>query len=610
MEGYLRANFPRDVLMPVRPGEKAPMFPHKNGVWSWDAYDRARARNQDVCVLLTELCVVDVDSRELAAELEARFPALREAPMEQTSRGAHYWFSRTPEADRDGHYDARSPCIEGVDFKTRCRNGTSGVVVIAPSSGRKWVREPGRGREIPPIPTDLLAAVSKPSHLKVRRRFVFASGDDAELEVAHLDAMSYFEPFLDDSAFDPEDPVVVPEERETFELLIRALEHGDFGNVAPTPDRVGAVLRAAEKLGLESEERRRLMTGPLLWAADTYRVCPGLFAKGEPVDVTEDIKYEPLPEDDTFLFREIAPELNPGDVVVSADEALDLRDNLPAFVRGLLEDFPLVLAGGSVLGMLTDAEFHDYDLFPVMADSGRATEMVEEIRRRAGDNVTVRQTGCAITFIFESEIECDDDVCQVILRLYDNPAHVLDTFDNVLCKVGAWVEDGRFRVAAMPAWFAAARHCMFPVDLRCWSGASVMRTLKYVAKGFDCFLPGLRRTALSSRLEWGEGRHLASLLFLDKKRSDERFTLSELQSLMKRPTDESEYNLYLKVTSRLLYAVKAMARWLGIRREQPQRPLQWARCGDGNRAFFKLSPRVSAAYEHPMYETLIESGFM
>jgi hypothetical protein len=58
---YLQHTWPRDVIMPVRKGEKTPMFPHKEGTWTWAALREFLNKNRktfhkyDFCVLLRDL---------------------------------------------------------------------------------------------------------------------------------------------------------------------------------------------------------------------------------------------------------------------------------------------------------------------------------------------------------------------------------------------------------------------------------------------------------------------------------------------------------------------------------------------------------------------------
>jgi hypothetical protein len=93
-------------------------------------------KHTDFALLLQTLCVVDVDSHALANVLEQTFPILLNVARERTSKGVHYFFSRSPLADNDGYYDARSPVLNGVDFKSRTATGTGGVIVTAPTKTR------------------------------------------------------------------------------------------------------------------------------------------------------------------------------------------------------------------------------------------------------------------------------------------------------------------------------------------------------------------------------------------------------------------------------------------------------------------------------------------
>ena len=62
--------------------------------------ERIAEKDSDLGLLLYDMCVVDVDTKEKAAELEQRFPELRKAPAVSTARGMHYYFARSPLAVR------------------------------------------------------------------------------------------------------------------------------------------------------------------------------------------------------------------------------------------------------------------------------------------------------------------------------------------------------------------------------------------------------------------------------------------------------------------------------------------------------------------------------
>ena len=56
-------------------------------------------------------------------------------------------------------------------------------------------------------------------------------------------------------------------------------------------------------------------------------------------------------------------------------------------------------------------------------------------------------------------------------------------------------ENGLLVIEALPSFIASLQSMTFHVDLMYWSPASVARIVKYVAKGFECCVPGTRRAA-------------------------------------------------------------------------------------------------------------------
>ena len=53
-------------------------------------------------------------------------------------------------------------------------------------------------------------------------------------------------------------------------------------------------------------------------------------------------------------------------------------------------------------------------------------------------------------------------------------------------------------VEALPIFIHSLRRMAFHVDIMFWSPASVARIMKYVAKGFECVVPGIRRSAFKT----------------------------------------------------------------------------------------------------------------
>ena len=184
----------------------------------------------------------------------------------------------------------------------------------------------------------------------------------------------------------------------------------------------------------------------------------------------------------------------------------------PPVVKRLLDRHPghLVLAGGAPLGAASAAASRvarggDFDLFIVGLDAAAATRLVREAvdsdgsacSNGRGKGGRWTRTGNAYTLVLPpGPGDAAPVVVQIVRRLYPTAAHVLFGFDLAPGRVGAWIEDGRLVVRAAPSWVVAMRRMAAPVDLVAWSAAGHVRAIKYVAKGFDVYVPGLRRAAL------------------------------------------------------------------------------------------------------------------
>jgi phage/plasmid-associated DNA primase len=162
---YLHSEFPRDILMPVKGDTKMPVQSHKNGKWTWELYDAFAQKSPSftsVGILLRELCVVDFDDVTTALRFEGEYPELRDAPMERTRKGRHYFFRRPHYADAEGFFDgARQVNKEEIDFKSVCSTGTSGLLVVSPSPGKEWER-PLWSCDAKQISRELLTRVCQP----------------------------------------------------------------------------------------------------------------------------------------------------------------------------------------------------------------------------------------------------------------------------------------------------------------------------------------------------------------------------------------------------------------------------------------------------------------
>jgi hypothetical protein len=311
LERWLREHAQEDVLMPVLPGTKRPMFRHKEGAWTWRRLEEWRASTARLrigdsvpkshlspwCVVLRRLCVVDVDTPALVAEMEARFPALLRAPCTETARGRHYWFLRSPLADRLGYWDGAGQVRRGVDFKTVCRTGTGGIVLVPPSPGKAFLRHPA-DCTLAPVPDDLLAAVARRRSVEEEedrleeddmslipvvsgvspRTLRFQEGGSLalrELPPRHarlIRGWSYFEPFFGGGELASASTVPVPAPLSTFRDLLSPRLRSP-----PTPAHLARLAAAADLLGVPEAHQRRMALA-LASLADVWDLSPAFWA--------------------------------------------------------------------------------------------------------------------------------------------------------------------------------------------------------------------------------------------------------------------------------------------------------------------------------------------
>lgn len=524
---WLRAKHENDVPIPCR--NKRPLHAHAGGRWGWaDFHAKARGSLRDVGILLHNLCVVDVDDADVAAALEARFPVLASTPRARTRKGVHYYFARSALADLDGYYDARSPPIDRVDFKTRCSNGTRGLILVPPSSDKTWILAPWEtdAGDVRPIPDDLLEAVAAPSHRALDVRLVFVDDGGAALDVernAWLPRCSYIEPLVD---ADGADGILAAGARlpipcfsaRTFGDLRRIMDEGrptrlltpaDLSNVISLadflglPDALAARLTSVHHPSHFWAHMRDLAALDEAWARAVYEES----ATTTPLDVVVPLPYAPprAPGTDPrwFLHTMDLPGVAPGSNVLhdTEDPAAHSWAQLPPWLRSFLEEHSsFIVAGGAALGYASPvvAGGDDIDIFATGSRSEAERGLWCALHTWPGARVAAR-TGNAVTVVV------DETTVQFVLRLCDGVSAVLHAFDMDACKVALWWDVGAAgsRLAALPAWFYAMRHLAVHVDpVRC-SPSYVPRLAKYYAKGFDVFVPGLLRGALLRRnLGW------------------------------------------------------------------------------------------------------------
>ena len=278
LEICLRKHFHHDVLIPCDRGQKRPLFPHAHNSWTWENYDdflrsssSSSPKSYDLCVVLSDLCVVDIDDPVRINEFENLFKDVIDCgvPRSNTSKGRHYWFIRPEVADERGYYDGRAQRRSGVDFKSVCSTGTGGVISVPPSLNKSWLHPPYKPGTNPlagvfAMPLGILNFVARPTlqcHPSKLLRLCFHTNKDSTEEetvpaYAEIQGMAYFVPLMaTDETFltNIEQPggqadetdedrlqtsLPVPCNREVFmELLFFLRMKRLSGRLSPYPDR-------------------------------------------------------------------------------------------------------------------------------------------------------------------------------------------------------------------------------------------------------------------------------------------------------------------------------------------------------------------------------------
>jgi hypothetical protein len=535
------------------------MFAHRGSTWTWSKWENVQNAIQEakagVGILLHELCVVDVDDVAISSSLEVEFPDLCRAVCEETRRGRHYLFSRTVLADELGCYDARCPQRPGIDFKTITRSGTGGFIVVAPSPGKSWIRPPWT-TPLTPIPDALLIALCSPRPQPcLSAVFVFTDEPgrptlsvEKNPWLAQMDTLIPFFEVDDDSGhghghghgndidMDPDVPVGIqlsncdpinlaallrvcevrdiPDVTFLAPLKVQSLQrHADFLGLAPRATQClrppfGSLYRRADLASLDSEwievslrerlpKQAQARTSPLqlveidIALADELRFEP--FPVGADVDTRWLFSMQPLQS------RMRSTPVRAGDHVLFAKPRASLVKTLHPFVRNCLLLFHdnLVVAGGAALAALCPfvSPGDDSDLFIYGIDSDGADCIVASLLELAdldGAHVAAH-TQNAVTLCLG-----DGTLVQVVLRLHATPVDVISSFDLAPCKVLVKSDSkGNLTAWCLPSFCASLRRMAMWVDSDAtWSRGSVIRILKYYAKGFEVFVPGTRRAAM------------------------------------------------------------------------------------------------------------------
>lgn len=646
LKQLLISAYPWDVMMPVKKGTKQPMFKHKEGSWTWDKFNQFTkqpwlGRSPDVCIVLHDLCVVDVDDHKLVEGLCKTFPILHEVPCEQTTKGCHFWFVRSAFADAMGYFDGARQRQESIDFKSITSTGTGGIVVVAPSNGKTWVR-PLWNTQIPEIPDDLLDAIAVPHHQTINAILLFEDGLHIELmNNRWMRSMTYFDPFLDGS-FET-DTILVPCCRDIFRHLMFTLDNDDFPVPDPSRELLIAMTSLADKLGLSTKVMCRVLHGNPVLQLDMFTACPDWWStiheENEwrrngacndgiliPVDrrLASNLVYETHDVDSRWLFSECEPvTCIPGEHVLCEDPSQNLEENLPDIVKYLLRKYHghLVLAGGSVLGLvaLFADEGADYDMFVVGLNEKDASILLNNIRDTYLAKTDIIRTGRALTLLFE------DITVQIIFRTYSCVGQVLVGFDVPPCKVCAYAKSSDttlpFEIVCSPSWVPALRRMAFAVDVCVWGKASILRILKYNMKGFDIYIPGRYDVVLKMHPK-PKFRHslnasdlsLAGLLaaeefvmthrrgytrgkYAPKNIMQPRLTAEEFQRCVSQLKYASDYGILAKAQGRIKHIVLSMMlygmRWfcdVPTNSKGPEPCYTWHKCDPKKRCLAMFSP--------------------
>ena len=516
LAGWLKENYPRDALMPVRPGTKVPMFPFKGGAWGqaqWADYAQRAGRSglagSDVCVVLYDLCVVDVDTPEAAKALESRFPALKTAACERTKRGFHYWFERPKQADDMLVFTGHSAVVPGVDFLTLTSTGTGSIVCVCPSKDKTWIRAPW-DTDMRPVPGDLLLAVAAPSVRPVSLKILCADGRAIRVDGRWPASSAYLEPWV---SGDLDGSAVVPLTSSEVAEFAGFLE-GSATDAPLTRETLLRVKRSCDILGVpravvSRRARAERVVAPAwmasvseeAWRAERRRDLwrAGRLATEDFVVRIELVERDPLPTclpESHFLWGK-HEDAAPAAFSVSPDPGGRVLGAVPGEILRFWEKHRenVVIAGGFVAGVVCDAApgWGDVDLFVHSCDADVAESIERDFLAIPGA-LPVYRSKVAVTIACETKGKAEPTTVQLVRRLHGDRAEVVASFDISACQVMARLDErGLVVVEGTPAFAWSARSMAFFVDFRAWGDASVSRVFKYVAKGFDALVPGLKR---------------------------------------------------------------------------------------------------------------------
>ena len=193
-----------------------------------------------------------------------------------------------------------------------------------------------------------------------------------------------------------------------------------------------------------------------------------------------------------------------GEVPAIKDGYANFRERLDSFSGGLLDSLKVIpgviLAGGAVIGALTDTDKGDLDIFLVLPapEAEQALRKVfaavqanqASIAHSERSRLLVTRSNAAFTIyrICPGKVELDLPPVQVILNTFTCVAAVLVGFDVDVCGF-AWVA-AEERVVCTPRALAALRYGVNIADSQ-FEGLGYCRRLeKYASRGWAIAVPG------------------------------------------------------------------------------------------------------------------------
>jgi hypothetical protein len=230
----------------------------------------------------------------------------------------HYFFKRSALCDSGEFFDGAAQVSPSLDFKTRCSTGAPGILVVAPSTDKVWVRTPWGCGAPQPIPEALLLHVARPqgapraggggggggAPLPAPPRpgapprpapiaaavataqgelFRLSFSDDKAAALpqmqpaARLAALGFFAPLLS-GRWPTGASFQVPCQRAVFDALLSVMAGGDLPlDVEPSPALLYALHAAGDELGAPAPRALLPMGDPaarLGYRADLFALCP------------------------------------------------------------------------------------------------------------------------------------------------------------------------------------------------------------------------------------------------------------------------------------------------------------------------------------------------